>query len=308
MELYKKHRPATLDALVGNAGAVASVRKMIAAKAVPHSVLFTGPSGCGKTTVARIVARELGVSELDLRELDSAQFRGIDTAREIRQTMTLAPMSGPCRVWVLDEVHKMTADGQNAMLKALEDTPAHVWFLLCTTEPDKLIRAIRTRCTEIRFGALAPHEIGPLLVGVCNEEKVSVGRETLRRIARECNGSARAALVALEKVIGLSDEEASAALDTADADEADAIELCRALLKRASWQVVAGLLKRVEKQDAESVRRKVLGYMRAALLGGNAQAYRIAICFEKNYFDNGATGLALSCFEAVHAKRGDETV
>jgi hypothetical protein len=124
----------------------------------------------------------------------------------------------------------------------------------------------------------------------------------LKRIAKDCNGSARAALVALEKVIRLAPTDMEAALDTMVAEEAEVIELCRLLMKHAGWKQVAETLKRMPNADPENVRRAVLGYMRAVLLSGNSDAYAIAVCFEKNYFDTGSVGLAMSCFEASMRK------
>lgn len=305
LELYKKHRPATLDAVVGNKAVVESIRGAMQKKRLPHSLLMTGPSGCGKTTVARIIADSLGVHTLDLRELNSASFRGIDTVRDIQQTMVLAPMAGTCRVWIVDECHKLTNDAQNAFLKALEDTPRHVWFILCTTDPEKLIKAIRTRCFEYRFTALSTIEIGrDLLAPVCALEKAKVPKEVLKRIANECSGSARAALVMLEKIIGMNNAEVMMeALHAADAMEAQVIDLCRALIKRQPWREISSILSRLGDTEPETVRRAVLGYMRAIMLKeDNVAAYDVACSFEKNYFDTGNAGLVLSCFEATHRK------
>ena len=124
MSLYLKYRPNSFDEMVGNEDVVQVLKSQLKGKQTPHSILFHGPTGCGKTTLGRIVANELGAKGSDLREVDSADFRGIDTIRDIRKQSTYKPLESPCRVWILDEVHKLTNDAQNAMLKALEDTPA----------------------------------------------------------------------------------------------------------------------------------------------------------------------------------------
>ena len=138
-ELYKKHRPKTLARVVGNKSTVEALRSMLEARTLPHTLLFHGPSGTGKTTLARIVKNELGCLPTDFHEHNSSDFRGIDFIRELRSKVNLAA-AGPCRVWIIDECHQLTRDAQNAALKILEDTPSHVYFFLCTTDPQKLIK------------------------------------------------------------------------------------------------------------------------------------------------------------------------
>src|SRR5437773_2031788 len=128
-ELYKKHRPRKFADVVGQPRAVAALESMVAAGEVPHSVLFAGPSGTGKTTLARILARELGCGK-NFKEINAAESRGIDSIREVQSVMGLAPMGGKCRVWLWDEAHRLTPDSQSALLKTLEDTPSHVYFML----------------------------------------------------------------------------------------------------------------------------------------------------------------------------------
>ena len=158
-ELYKRFRPKSLDAVVGNGGTVAALQKFLKKGNLPHTILFKGPSGCGKTTLARILAKELGCGVLDLREYNSADFRGIDTIRDISRIMTNAPAAGNCRVFILDEAHQLSKDAQNAALKILEDTPKHVYFFICTTDPQKLIATIRSRCTEMPVDLLKLDEM-----------------------------------------------------------------------------------------------------------------------------------------------------
>ena len=158
-ELYKKYRPDGYGDLVGQAPAVKVLRGLLK-KGLPHAMLLTGPSGCGKTTVARIIKNKLQCQDSDFVELNSASDRGIDVIRGIDGRMRLGGLLGGPRIWLFDECHRLTKDAQEAMLKYLEDTPSHVYFLLATTEPDKLITAIRTRCTEVRFAAIGHEEIG----------------------------------------------------------------------------------------------------------------------------------------------------
>lgn len=302
MELYKKYRPSTLDRVVGNEGTVAALRNMIERKTLPHCVLFHGPSGCGKTTLARIAKDALGCHDLDCRELNSASFRGIDTVREIQRTMPLAPAAGPVRVWIIDEAHKLSNDAQNAALKMLEDTPGHVYFFICTTDPNNLIKAILTRCCEMPVVSLRDQEVESLIGRVCKKEGIPLSERVRDSLVMGSQGSARTALVLLDKIAALDESEQEAAIEAKLAEENGAIELCRALIQKAPWKKIAKLLQNLT-ADPEEVRWSVLGYARTVLLReGSYQAYLVIDAFSRNFYDSKAAGLALACYEAANAK------
>ena len=139
MALPIKYRPTVLKDFYGNQvlkSALGAILKRDL-EDIPHAMLFIGSSGCGKTTLARIVASKLDCVDAEFYELNSADVRGVDTIREVSKNMKYSPMSGSVRIWLFDEVHKMTNDAQNAMLKMLEDPPDHVYFMLATTDPQK---------------------------------------------------------------------------------------------------------------------------------------------------------------------------
>ena len=117
MNLYNKHRPETFEDMIGNSETIHSLQTMISKKEHPHAYLFHGEYGCGKTTLGRILASSLGCKNNDFREIDSADFRGIDSIREIRKQSIYKPLESSCRVWLLDEVHKLSNDAMNALQK-----------------------------------------------------------------------------------------------------------------------------------------------------------------------------------------------
>lgn len=294
------YRPKTFDEVVGNAETIESLQAVLNQKSRPHVYLFSGPSGCGKTTLGRIVATEIGCHEHDLIEINSSNNRGIDTARDIISQMHYRPLHGPVKVYILDEVHQTTKDFQNALLKALEDTPGHVYFILCTTEPEKLIATIRNRATAFAVEKLGEKKIIRLLNGICKTEGKEIDREILSEISERSEGSPRQAVIMLQQIIGLDDSEAmKKAIISFKTEERTIQELCRALLDGKSWKVVSPIIKAIE-DDPEKVRRAVLGYMGAVLLSsGQERAAMIIECFADNYFNTGKAGLIFSCFQAV---------
>jgi DNA polymerase-3 subunit gamma/tau len=301
-ELYKRYRPKTLERVVGNKNTVSSLTKMVEGKTIPHTLLFYGPAGCGKTTLARIIMRSLDCHEMDQRELNCSDFRGVDTIRDIMRTMNLAP-TGAARVWILDEVHQLSKDAQNAALKMLEDTPDHVYFILSTTDPQKLLKTIRSRCTEMPVAPLSSEEMEGLLARVCKKEGIEVKDEVKEEIVTCAMGSARTALVLLGKIITLDESEQLEAVAAKLAEQNEAIELARALIKKESWKKVISILKNL-KGEPEQIRYTVLGYARAIMLNGNTDhhIYNIMQHFAENFYDTKEAGLAMACWRVLFLK------
>lgn len=305
VELYRVHRPTDLDELVGQDEIVEMVEAMIEDNKIPHAILATGPSGTGKTTTFRIMRNRLGCSDLDFREVNVADFRGIDMVREIRQAVGLSPMNGKVKVWLIDECHQLTSEAQEALLKLLEDTPAHVYFFLASTHPQKLKPTIITRCTHLKFRALQEGEIAVLVSSIYKKEtKEKLPTTIANKLAEMAEGSARKALVMLHQIIGLDLSEEEKILDCLKPEslERESIEICRALLNnRTSWKEMAAILKGV-KEDPEQLRWMILGYMKSVALSGSPVAGRacgIIDEFRENFFDSKLAGLVASCYNVV---------
>ena len=300
MSLYHKYRPATFDEVVGNVEVVAALKSDLTKEDHPHAYLLHGPTGCGKTTLGRIIATELGCSEDDFKEVDSADFRGIDTVREIRRQSQYKPLSGKCRVWLLDEVHKMTNDAQSALLKALEDTPSHVYYVLATTDPQKLIATIKGRCSQYQVKQLTDSEMMTLLRSVVKAEGQKLTKEVYEQIIMDSQGHPRNALQILDQVLGVPAEMRIEVAKRAAEVQSDAIELCRVLMQKAPWKKVAGILTKLKDQDPESIRRLVLSYCNTILLKGeNMQAGLVMEQFIEPFYNTGFPGLTFACFSIV---------
>lgn len=305
MELYKKHRPKTLKQVMGQKEAVTMLTTFLQKGEVPHSLLFSGPSGCGKTTIARILKDELKCVDADFAEINAADFRGIDEIRKIRQRMPLAPLGG-CRIWLIDEAHKLSNDAQNAFLKMLEDTPRHVYFFLCTTDRQRLIKTILTRCTDIVVKSLTPTTMFKFIESICTKEKRELEQEVADKITDKAEGSARKALVILEQVLTSQDTDEQLNIVERFEGITEAIELARVLVNpRSSYTEAAKILGALQ-DDAEGVRRMILGYCTSILLKGGKlapRAYHIINCLRDHLYDSGRAGLAAGVWEVYDSGR-----
>ncbi len=301
--LHLKYRPTLLDEVVGNESTVNALESIIGRRIEdrPHSFLFYGNSGCGKTSLARILSKSFETAEIDLSEVDSADFRGIDTIRQIRQNMYLSPMGGKSRTWILDECHQLSKDAQSALLKALEDTPKHVYFILCTTDPQKLLPTIRSRCTSFKVEALKIKEIFDLMDSTLKAEDVKIPLQIRLDIAENCNGSAREALVMLDTIIDLDDDEMEKALKNyiSTDEEEQVINLCRLLIKKDKWLSITKILYGLEHVEPEKIRRAVIGYCSTILMNEHkAQVVLVGQAFQQPFYNNGRFDLLLACSEA----------
>ena len=301
-ELFRKYRPTSIKDVVGQREALRVLREFSQRNAFPQAMLFTGPSGCGKTTLARIVAKRLGIEGLDYCEVNAANFRGIDDVRRVQAESSSAPMKGKYRAYYFDEVHGLTADAQECFLKLLEEPPPHIYFLLATTMHKKLKATLLSRCTLIHLTAVLPADLEILINRVVAAESMSVESEVVSKIASAADGSARVALVLLNTLVGVDGAENQMKL-ISKADVAPAaIEIARLLYadQPCTWKDLAALLKATD-EDPETVRLIILNYGRTLLLSkGQVRIHNILEEFREPLYGASAPALlASSCFRII---------
>ncbi len=216
--LYRKYRPSDIKDLIGQDHVVQSLENALSRKRISHAYLFSGPRGVGKTSTARILAARVNglrpdqaVGHLDIIEIDAASNRRIDEIRDLREKVHLAPAQGKYKVYIIDEVHMLTAEAFNALLKTLEEPPSHVIFILATTEPHKLPATIISRTQRYSF---RPAELATLvkhLTKIAKAEKISIEEAALEIIASSAEGSIRDSISILDQAANLSSGKITAA-------------------------------------------------------------------------------------------------
>ncbi len=199
--LYRKYRPLSFKDVQNQDHIVSVLEGAIKKGTIPHALLFTGSRGTGKTTVARIFAHAIGAKDIDIYEIDAASNRGIDDIRALRDSVVTLPYESPYKVYIIDEVHMLSKDAANALLKTLEEPPAYVVFILATTEQDKILDTIISRTQVFTFKSPTRPEIAELVLDIAKNEKFSLAAPGANVIALAANGSYRDALSILQKVL-----------------------------------------------------------------------------------------------------------
>jgi len=205
--LYRKYRPKNFDEVLGQDHIVTALQGTIDNKKISHAYLFSGIRGTGKTTVARIFAHEIGATDNDIYEIDAASNRGIDDVRELREAVQTLPIDSPYKVYIIDEVHMLTKDAFNALLKTLEEPPAYVVFILATTEPEKVLDTVRSRCQMFAFRQPNEQLLQDVVIDIAKKEGNTIDKEAAELIALLGDGSFRDTESVLQKVLSSSSEK-----------------------------------------------------------------------------------------------------
>ena len=212
--LYRRYRPVSLEDVVGQEQVTKPLIGALKSGKVGHAYLFVGPRGCGKTSVARILAHEINGFKyeieddyVDIIEIDGASNRGIENIRELREKVLIAPSVGKYKVYIIDEVHMLTKEAFNALLKTLEEPPSHAVFIMATTDAYKVPVTITSRAQTFTFKLAEPTVMFTHLKGIAEKEKIQISDKALELIVKRGGGSFRDSLSLLDQISTLSDKE-----------------------------------------------------------------------------------------------------
>lgn len=273
--LVTKYRPQTFDEIIGHESILGPLQRALASDSHPHVFLLTGPSGVGKTTLARIIATAI---DAESTEIDAASNNGIDNIRELAEfAQHLAFTKTGLRLFIIDECHRLSRPAFDALLKLLEDPPAHLYLALCTTEPNKVPETIVTRCYPISLRALPAPEIETLLDLICELEGWTVDRNVFAMVVEAATGQPRKALSMIQAVHDAPDRDEAARIIRLVEVSDPMRELLQHLASgKRSWEIIRNLVMKMDADLFEDAMIPCGRYISAALLNtqdtGEAQA------------------------------------
>lgn len=315
-ELHNIYRPRSIEEFAGNASLKAILKEKIENDDLPQCIMFTGERGCGKSTLSRLLPKLCGAAYV--HEVNIGISTGVDDMRNLLHKMRLSPLlakgESKKRFYILNEFQMASVHAQNSLLDDSENPPENVYFIICTTNPEKVIKTIRSRFTQFELQPLSSLELMNLLGWVCREEgKEHISLKVLRKISQVSEGIPREALITLNKVLNIEDEEEALAAIENSETESDVKSICLALgeLKNSNpWPNVRDRLKNFN-GDPEATRRAILGWFTSVLLNSKSsevmanRAEIILTYFVDSFFESGKAGLVMASRLACRGIAGD---
>ncbi len=291
--LHTKYRPKRLDKVLGQEDIARSLGKALSAGR-SKSFLFSGPSGVGKTTLARIAAKRLvgdNCGASNILEIDAATNTGIDACRELTLNLRYRALgASPIKVIIMDECHKLSSNAWDSLLKSVEEPPAHVYWMFCTTNLSKVPSTIKTRCLHYALSPISEDDLLTLIKTIKKKEKLKTKKNVLEVIAENSDGSPRQALVNLEACKNCKNAAEALRIIKNIGDPQEIIDFCRFLLKERgrTWAKAVSLMQQLKSMEAESCRIVIVNYLSVVILntkeeGKATELLGVLECFSEPY-------------------------
>lgn len=296
--LYRKYRPSNFDEVIGQDIIIRTIKNEIKNNKLNHAYIFSGPRGTGKTSTAKIIAKTINCENpenltpcnkcvnctlinnrqsIDIIEIDAASNNGVDEIRELRNNVNLVPSSGKYKIYIIDEVHMLSIGAFNALLKTLEEPPAHVIFILATTEIHKIPNTILSRCQKFDFNKISVNKIKERLEYIIKQEKIKIDDEAIIEIARLADGGMRDALSILDQVLSYSDDNITVSSIHEINGTIPQYEL-KELIEKISEKQYTDIFEIIDKYDNNGknfvkLSEEIINFYRNILLSMNAKEY-----------------------------------
>lgn len=314
MPLHVDHRPKDFDEIIGNKATIQSLKSIFNRKSdYPHLILLQGNKGCGKTTLGRIIASKL-LNKKDLNKNDYVQIDGGDVnasyVRQLKSTVKYKPLNGKSKIFIIEEAHMIGSGGdseknppQNNLLTLLEEPPDHVYFILCTTDPQRLLGTIRSRSVVFEVNNLNHNDIIKLLNRILEKELDPIDvsefpKKVLNKIAEVCDGCPREALTILDKIIDMKFEDMLDAIESFNFIEKNIFDLYNGLCGRDKWDDIIAILKQMDLNNYEQLRRSLIGLAAKNILQEEDRyAMLIYDAFRKPFYDNGKNDFIFAAYQ-----------
>ncbi len=287
-ELHLIYRPSNFDEVIGHEKVISSLQ-IVLKKDQSHSFLFSGKSGVGKTTLARIIAKEVGCLDPEIHEIDAATHTGVDDMRTIADHVQYRPLLGTKKCLIVDEAHSLTKQAWQALLKSLEEPPRHAYWVLCTTEPSKVPKTIKTRCAYYHLDSVSDDDILSLVKFVMKDVGIKIHPEVVKAIVASAEGSPRQALVNLVICQNCTAPGEVYKLVRVAGEDSEVIDLCRYLVKgKYTWSKTAKFLTPLKQFNPESIRLIISSYLSACVLNCKSENEAVRLlnllrCFTEPY-------------------------
>ncbi|MBN2878067.1 MAG: DNA polymerase III subunit gamma/tau [Clostridia bacterium] len=335
--LYRRFRPDNFDDVVGQDALVRTLKGQIISGRINHAYLFCGPRGIGKTTVARILAKSINCkspengnacgkcsacaalnnqNNFDIIEIDAASNNGVDNIRDLRENIKFMPAAGRYRVYIIDEVHMLSTNAFNALLKTLEEPPAHIVFIMATTEPDKLPVTVLSRCQRFDFNRVKAADISMLLKKVASEAGIKIDSKAVESISRASEGGVRDALSLLDQSSAFSEGEITQEHVYAILGSANRLmyfALADSILTQDTPRALSGFAKMLDEGcNTLSVARDLMGHFRDLFIAKNVKNITETLSIDdvmadrlKKQAANASEGVLIKCIDLFSSLESD---